>query len=135
MSRKMMVFLLIEIQLIYLLSWQFNKTRMLRDCMDFINTLPAGSVIIGDWAPMLSFESDLKSIYSNPQDNRNVNNIDRIKPDYIVVKSHKNEEEQYNSYSPGLIKPKNVIYSFSVQAFDIKIYKVDKYRKHPRSVK
>jgi hypothetical protein len=134
MSRKMMVFLLIEIQLIYLLSWQFNKTRMLRDCMDFINTLPAGSVIIGDWAPMLSFESDLKSIYSNPQDNRNVNNIDRIKPDYVVVKSHKNEEEQYNSYSPGLIKPKNVIYSFSVQAFDIKIYKVDKYKKHPGPV-
>ncbi len=133
LNRKIMVFLLIEVQLIYLLSWQFNKTRTLRDCMDFINTLPAGSVIIGDWAPMLAFESDLKSIYSNPQDNRNVNNIDRLRPDYVVVKSNKNEEEQYNRYSPGLIKAGNMIYQFKVQAFDIKIYRVDKYKKRKSS--
>ncbi|HSV95796.1 MAG TPA: hypothetical protein VLM75_02550 [Spirochaetota bacterium] len=130
---KMMIFLLIEVQLIYLLSWQFNRTTTIRDAMDFVNTLPAGSVMIGDWAPMLCFESDLKPIYSNPDDRRNVGNIPLLRPDYVVVKSHKNEEAKYNEYVPGLIEPDNFIYGFKVQAFDIKIYRVDKYAKKPRA--
>ncbi len=133
-SPKMMVFLLIEVQLIYLLSWQFNRTTTIRDAMDFVNTLPSGSVMIGDWAPMLCFESDLKPIYSNPDDRRNVGNIPLLRPDYVVVKSHKNEEAKYNEYDPGLIKPENFIYGFKVQAFDIKIYSVDKYAKKRRTI-
>ncbi len=132
-SPKMMIFLLIEVQLIYLLSWQFNRTTTIRDAMDFVDTLPSGSVMIGDWAPMLCFESDLKPIYSNPDDRRNVGNIPLLRPDYVVVKSHKNEEAKYNEYDPGLIKPYNFIYGFKVQAFDIKIYRVDKYAKKRRA--
>ncbi len=131
-SPKMMIFLLIEVQIIYLLSWQFNRTTTIRDAMDFVETLPAGSVMIGDWAPMLCFESDLKPIYANPDDRRNVGNIPLLKPDYVVVKSHKNEEARYNEYDPGLIKPENFIYGFRVQAFDMKIYRVDKYAKKRR---
>ena len=134
LSRKIMVFLLVEVQLIYLLSWQFNKTSKLRECMDFVDTLPANSVIIGDWAPMLAFESDLKIIYSNPAERRNVRNIPKFRPDYVVVKSNRGEEDEYNRYDPGLIKPENAVYSFSVQAFDITIYRVDKYRKLRQTV-
>ena len=132
-SPKMMIFLLIEVQIIYLLSWQFNRTATIRDAMDFVETLPAGSVMIGDWAPMLCFESDLKPIYANPDDRRNVGNIPLLKPDYVVVKSHKNEEDKYNEYDPGLIKPENLVYGFKVQAFDMKIYRVDKYSKKRRA--
>jgi hypothetical protein len=125
---RIMVFLLIQIQLIYLLSWQFNKTFSIREAMDFVNTLPADSVIIGDWAPMLALESDLKIIYSNPRERKNMKNIPRLDPDYVVANSDKKEEAAYNSWVPGLIKPENMIYSFKVQSFDIKIYKVDKKR-------
>ncbi len=132
-SPKMMIFLLIEVQIIYLLSWQFNRTTVIRDAMDFVETLPSGSVMIGDWAPMLCFESELKPIYSNPDDRRNVDNIPLLRPDYVVVKSHKNEEAKYNEYDPGLIEPENLIYGFRVQAFDMKIYRVDKYAKKGRA--
>ncbi len=131
---KMMIFLLIEVQIIYLLSWQFNRTTTIRDAMNFVNTLPPGSVMIGDWAPMLCFESDLKPIYSNPDDRRNVGNIPLLRPDYVVVKSHKNEEAKYNEYVPGLIKLNNFVYGFRVQAFDMKIYRVDKYAKKRRAL-
>lgn len=124
-SGKIMIFLLFEIQLIYLLSWQFNMTYNIRDCMDFIKKLPAEKVIMGDWAPMLAFESDLKIIYSNPYEYRNINNITKIKPDYMVVNSNKKEEDMYNAIVPGLISPQNKIYSFRVQAYDISIYRVD----------
>ncbi|TAL35015.1 MAG: hypothetical protein EPN93_11215 [Spirochaetes bacterium] len=125
-SSRVMVFLLIQIQLIYLLSWEFNKTSSIREAMNFVNTLPAERVIIGDWAPMLALESDLKIIYSNPRERKNMNNIPKLDPDYVVANSGSREEEAYNSYVPGLIKPENVIYAFKVQSFDIKIYKVDK---------
>lgn len=128
-SSKLMVFLLIEIQLIYLLSWQFNKTDRLRECMNYVNSLPGDSVIIGDWAPMVAFESDMRIIYSNPDDRRNVRNIAKLRPDYVVVKSNKNEEDTYNHYDPGLVDRDNFLYGFYVQGFDIRIYRVDKYRK------
>ena len=115
------------------MSWQFNRTTVIRDAMDFVETLPSGSVMIGDWAPMLCFESELKPIYSNPDDRRNVDNIPLLRPDYVVVKSHKNEEAKYNEYDPGLIEPENLIYGFRVQAFDMKIYRVDKYAKKGRA--
>ncbi len=127
LSRKIMVFLLIEIQLIYLLSWQFNKTNNLRECMDFVRTLPPGRVIIGDWAPMLAFESDLKIIYSDFKDNRNIDNIPLLRPDYVVIKANMGEEELYNQKVPGLIKPEHLVYRFKVQAHDIRIYRVDLY--------
>lgn len=128
LSKKLMVFLLIEVQLIYLLSWHFGKTYALRDCMSFVKTLPAESVIIGDWAPMIAFESELKAVYANPFENLNMRTIGKIKPDYVVLDSRKKEEEIYNAFEPGLVKPENMIYNFWVQAFNIKIYRVDKYK-------
>ncbi len=125
-SGKLMVFLLIQIQLIYLLSWQYNKTFAIREAMNFVNTLPADCVIIGDWAPMIALESDLKIIYSNLREPENMKSIAGLDPDYVVVNSVRKEEAAYNSCVPGLIKPENSIYSFKVQSFDIKIYKVDK---------
>ncbi len=128
LSGKLMIFLLIEVQLIYLLSWHFGKTYTLRDSMNFVKTLPANSVIMGDWAPMIAFESELKAIYSNPFENLNMRAIGKIRPDYVVLDSNKKEEEIYNAFEPGLIKPGNMIYNFWVQAFNIKIYRVDKYK-------
>ena len=94
-----------------------------------MNSLPGDSVIIGDWAPMVAFESDMRIIYSNPDDRRNVRNIAKLRPDYVVVKSNKNEEDTYNHYDPGLVDRDNFLYGFYVQGFDIRIYRVDKYRK------
>jgi hypothetical protein len=96
--------------------------------MSFVKTLPAESVIMGDWAPMIAFESELKAIYANPFENLNMRTIGKIKPDYVVVDSRKKEEDIYNAFEPGLIRPENMVYNFWVQAFNIKIYRVDKFK-------
>lgn len=45
--------------------------------------LPAGSVLAGDWAPMLTLGTSLRALYSNPVVNR-VGRFDELRPDHFM---------------------------------------------------
>jgi hypothetical protein len=48
--------------------------------------LPPAAVVGGDWAPMLTFESSLRSLYMNPEVNR-PERVHELRPDYLMVDS------------------------------------------------
>jgi len=123
--------LVITMQMLMCLHFFVYRTKKIKNGMEFVNQLPKGTIIMGDWAPMLAFHSELKSVYSVfcKEYSINIKSLTKIRPDYMVVLVNKDEDKKYNEAVPGLIKRENLIYWFQLRQFRVHIYKTDLWRK------
>lgn len=125
-----MVILILGVHILPITKWAFNPKYELSCISKKINELNDGSILVGDWAPQLCINTDRKVLYLTMNKNlkwsRNFNNLDKIRPDYIVITSDINDHilRQFNLNYPGVAK-ESPHYELNYAGRTIKFYELD----------
>ena len=105
-----LVALILAFQAIPVARWALNPKYELEDAYKKINELPSGAILVGDWAPQLSINTDKKSLYLTMQRKgkwtQNFTNLNDIEPNYLVIVDGLNDYilKQFNLKYPDVAK-------------------------------
>lgn len=122
--------LILGIHIIPIAKWAFNPNYELANISKKINELNDGSILVGDWVPQLCINTDRRVLYLTMDKklkwSRNFNNLDKIKPDYLVITSDINDHilRQFNLNYPGVAKD-TPHYELNYAGRTIKFYELD----------
>ena len=107
---RIVILLILVVHIIPITKWTFNPKYELSCISKKINELNDGSILVGDWAPQLCINTDRKTLYLTMDKkltmSRNFNNLDKIKPDYLVITSDINDHilQQFDLNYPRVAK-------------------------------
>lgn len=107
---RIVILLILGVHIIPITRWALNPKYELANISKKINELSNDSIIVGDWAPQLCINTDRKVLYltmdKKLKRSQNFNNLDKIKPDYLVITSDINDHilRQFNLNYPGVAK-------------------------------
>jgi 4-amino-4-deoxy-L-arabinose transferase-like glycosyltransferase len=99
-SVRVLLFVSAALNLGALAAWMRAPRYELRAGAEQVRKLPADSVLVGDWAPELTLDTPLRTLYLTWD---NLHRLRRIKPTHVVVMRRSNplHREQIDELFPG----------------------------------
>ena len=117
-------------QIVPISKWVLNPNYELKAIYKKMNEFEKGSIFVGDWAPQLCIDTPHRVLYSATSKDlnftRNFFNLDKIKPDYLVIVDKLNDHilDQFNHQYPGVAK-ESTHSSFTYAGRSIKLYELN----------
>lgn len=123
LNRKLRLALLVIVVLIQFGlygSWIINKEESIYETSRKVATIiEKEAVIAGGWAPVLGMENRLKTLYFSFSEGVNLYNLDKLKPDYIVIH---NDPLQYDKLKE--IYPNEMRAAITIDTFEVAIHEL-----------
>jgi len=125
---KRLALIIIAGYIAFFINFLVYKTTEIQKAENFLKkNTKKNEIIAGDWAPIIAFNLPLKAIYSCFRNkNQNVNNLNSLKPTYIIANDLHNETKKYNDRLPKNNRLKNgkEIYRFRLGKHNMGIWKL-----------
>jgi 4-amino-4-deoxy-L-arabinose transferase-like glycosyltransferase len=121
-----LVVLIVCNQILPIAKWALNPKYELMHISKMIDELDGNGILVGDWAPQICVNTSSKVLYlSSGKRSWNLNNLNEVKPRYLVITSDINEEvlREFNRKYPGVAK--FCKYEFQYAGRSVLFYELD----------